>query len=85
MTETQLLTIASSLVAALFGLLVAILGWIGSKVYQKLVEISKNLIEMAGELHGRINGLDRRVTRVETHCEERRQATRPFLPEDQDE
>ena len=29
MTETQLLTLAASLVATLFGLLVAILGWLG--------------------------------------------------------
>lgn len=72
MTETQLLTLAASLVATLFGLLVAILGWLGNKFYSKLDEISGNLVKMAGELHDRINGLDRRVTKVETQCEERR-------------
>lgn len=72
MTDTQLLTIASMLVATLFGLLVAIVGWIGNKFSIKLDEISNNLLEMAGGLHERVNGLDRRVTRVETHCEERR-------------
>lgn len=66
MTETQLLAIAASLVATLFGLLVALLGWLGNKFYSKLDEISKNLVLMAGELHERINGLDRRVTVVET-------------------
>ena len=66
MTETQLLAIAASLVATLFGLLVAIIGWLGNKFYSKLDEISKNLVLMAGELHDRINGLDRRVTVVET-------------------
>jgi hypothetical protein len=66
MTETQLLAIAASLVATLFGLLVVIIGWLGNKFYIKLDEISKNLVLMAGELHERINGLDRRVTVVET-------------------
>jgi len=66
MTETMLLTISSSLVATLFGLLILILGWLGNKTYNKLDEISGNLIKMAGELHTRINGLDRRLIRVES-------------------
>ena len=66
MTETTMLVVASSLVATLFGILVAIIGWLGNKFYVKLDEISKNLITMAGELHDRINGIDRRLVRVET-------------------
>ena len=66
MNETLLLTIAASLVATLFGVLVAIIGWLGNKFYAKLDEISKNLVQMAGELHERINGIDRRLVRVET-------------------
>ncbi len=72
MSDTQLLAISASLVATLFGVLVTILGWLGNKFYAKLDEISKNLVDMAGELHDRINGLDRRVTKVETQYEERR-------------
>jgi biopolymer transport protein ExbB/TolQ len=68
MSDTVLLSIAASLVATLFGLLVAIIGWLGNKFYSKLDEISKNLITMAGELHTRINGIDRRLVRVETHA-----------------
>lgn len=71
MNDAQLLTLAASLVATLFGLLVTLIGWLGNKFYTKLDEISKNLVDMAGELHERINGLDRRVTKVETQCEER--------------
>lgn len=67
MTETMLLTLASSLVATLFGLLVLIVGWLGNKLYSKLDEMSKNLVAMAGELHGRINDIDRRLIVVETH------------------
>lgn len=64
--EGQLLTLALALVATMFGLLVAILGWLGNKFYTKLDEISSNLVKMAGELHDRINGLDRRTTVLET-------------------
>lgn len=69
MTEGQMLSIASSIVATLFGLLVLILGWIGNKLYSKLDEISKRLERMAGELHERINGIDRRLTVVESACD----------------
>lgn len=71
MNEATVLTIASSLVATLFGLLILIVGWLGNKFYNKLDEISKNLTIMAGELHTRINGIDRRLVKVETHCESR--------------
>lgn len=66
MSESMLLTIAASLVATLFGVLVMIIGWLGNKFYTKLDEISSNLVKMAGELHERINGLDRRLVKVET-------------------
>lgn len=67
MSETILLSITASLVATLFGVLVVIIGWLGNKFYNKLDEISRNLVTMAGELHERINGIDRRLVRVETH------------------
>lgn len=66
MSESMLLTVAASLVATLFGVLVMIIGWLGNKFYTKLDEISSNLVKMAGELHDRINGLDKRLVRVET-------------------
>jgi len=72
MMDVTLLTIASSLVATLFSLLILVLGWLGNKTYSKLDEISKNLVEMAGELHERINGIDRRLIRVETQSGMRR-------------
>lgn len=66
MSEAMLLATAASLVATLFGVLVAVIGWLGNKFYSKLDEISKNLVTMAGELHDRINGIDKRLVRVET-------------------
>ena len=71
MTEAVLVTMALSLVATLFGLLVLVLGWIGNKTYGKLDEISTNLVKMAGELHTRINCLDTRLAKVETRLERR--------------
>ena len=66
MSETQLIAISGAVLAAMFGLLTAILGWIGSKMYAKMEEISKTMRDIAGDLHERINGIDRRVTVVET-------------------
>jgi len=68
MGDAYLVTIAFSLVAAMFGVLVALLGWLGSRVYSKLDEMSKTMHSIASDLHNRINGLDRRVTVVETKC-----------------
>ncbi len=68
MTETQMLTFAATLVAALFGLLATVVGWIGSRVIDKLDKVVEKLNEVAGELHERINGLDKRITIVETRC-----------------
>jgi cell division protein FtsB len=64
-----MLTVAASLVATLFGLLVALLGWLGSKIYNKLDEMNLTMHTIASDLHEKINDLDRRVTKVETRCE----------------
>ena len=69
MSETQLLTISSALVATMFGILCAIIAWIGGKAINSIDSMRDKLSEVAGELHDRINGLDRRVTVVETRCD----------------
>lgn len=61
MTDTQLLTIAASLVATLFGLLVMLLGWMGNRLYAKLESIS----EIFSELRDDIAKMDKRLTIVE--------------------
>lgn len=70
MSDNALTALALSLVATLFGLLTMILGWLGAKLYNKLDEMSKNLILMASELHNKINSIDTRLVKVETRCEE---------------
>ena len=74
MSDPYFLNVAVSLVATLFGLLILILGWLGNKFYSKMDEISKNLVTMAGELHTRINGHDRRITVLETRIDSARRA-----------
>ncbi len=66
MNEMQLLTIAASLCAAMFGVLIAVLGWMGSKLYTKVEEMSKTMHDIAAGLHEKFNRLDMRVTVVET-------------------
>lgn len=65
-----MLTMAGALVAAMFGLLTTVLGWIGSRAISRMDamgdKLGEKLDNMAGELHTRINGIDTRLTRVET-------------------
>lgn len=68
MSETQLLTMAAGLVACLFGLLCAILGWLSNGIFNKLDNLQQAMTAMATELHEKLNALDRRVTVVETSC-----------------
>lgn len=70
MNDAQLLTIACSMVATLFGLLVAIIAWGGSRVISKLEDVANKLNSMAVELHSRINVIETRVSVIETKCTE---------------
>lgn len=69
MDTISVLTIASALVATLFGLLVAVLGWMGNKVYEKLSEMARLMSVIEKDLHGQISGIDRRVSYLEVKCE----------------
>ncbi len=72
-TQTSLfLPIALSLVATLFGLLTVLLGWLGAKVIARLDAVVEKLNQVSGELHTRINGIDTRLTVVETRIVEKR-------------
>lgn len=66
MTENEMLTIAAALVATMFGLLAAIIGWIGSRAINSIDAMKDKLNEVAGELHTRINSIDVRLVVVET-------------------
>lgn len=64
MTNVQMLSIASSLVATLFALLILLIGWLGNKLYDKLVSLGKAI----EHIHARIDWLDKRLVVVETRC-----------------
>lgn len=74
MDTISVLTIASALVATLFGLLVAILGWMGNKVYEKLSEMTRIMSTIEKDLRGQISGIDRRVTYLELRCDTNKEA-----------
>lgn len=68
MNETSLVAIAGSLVATLFGMLTIVVGWMGSRVIEKLDDVVVALGKVEAELHARISRLDLRVTAIETRC-----------------
>lgn len=75
MTETNYI----NMISAISGVLLGVLAWIGVRIFSKLDGLSNQVSDFHrglqaqiadGDnlLHGRINDLDRRVTRVETRC-----------------
>lgn len=73
MDATNLLTLASSLVAALFGILSVVIGWVGSRVIvkqdemmEKIDDFRTDLHDVKYELNDRISQIDIRLVRVET-------------------
>jgi predicted PurR-regulated permease PerM len=54
-----------SLVGTLFGLLVAVLSWIGNKIYTKLDQVNENLIKIDKDMTNKLSDIDKRVTRLE--------------------
>lgn len=57
--------IALSVVAALFGILTVVLGWMGNKLYEKLESLNTTLHHMENEVHTRISKLESRVLKLE--------------------
>jgi len=68
MTNVQMLSLSSSLVATLFALLILILGWLGNKLYAKLDSVSESLHSIESDLHERITNIDKRLVAVEARC-----------------
>lgn len=75
MSETQYISIIGSMLMILVG----IVGWIGTRIFNKLDgladqqaknhdAIQKQITDGDNILHNRITEIDRRVTRVETRC-----------------
>jgi len=66
MTDQAFTALMLSLVGTFFGLLVAVLGWMGNKIYLKLEEVNLNLGKLDRDLTTKVHEIDKRVTRLET-------------------
>lgn len=65
MTDQAFTALMLSLVGTFFGLLVAVLGWMGNKIYLKLEEVNLNLGRLDRDLTTKVHDIDKRVTRLE--------------------
>lgn len=66
--HTTLLAILGGVCSTLFGLLCALLGYGGTKIIAKLDQLYERVDGYVGTLHTRINGIDTRLTIIETRC-----------------
>jgi hypothetical protein len=64
-TDQAFTALMLSLVGTFFGLLVAVLGWMGNKIYLKLEEVNLNLGKLDRDLTAKVHDIDKRVTRLE--------------------
>jgi|TARA_R110000868_G_scaffold228490_2_gene481486 hypothetical protein len=53
------------LVATMFGLLVAVFGWLSNKLYEKLEYMNKTLRDIETELINKLHEIDKRVSKAE--------------------
>jgi len=65
MTDHSLTALLLSLVGTLFGLLVAVLSWLGNKIYTKLDQVNDNLVKIDKDMTSRLSDIDKRVTKLE--------------------
>lgn len=62
---TELLLV---LVATMFGLLVAIFGWLSNRLYEKLEFMNQSLKDIESGLINKLHEIDKRVTKVEVEA-----------------
>lgn len=53
------------LVATMFGLLVAVFGWLSNRLYEKLEYMNKSLKDIETGLVNKLHEIDKRVSKVE--------------------
>lgn len=57
------------LISILVGLLVAVTGWIGKRLFERMDKIQELLRQAEKDLHVRIDDHEGRITYVEAHCD----------------
>lgn len=66
MDTGTVVTLACSIVGALFGILTVSIGWVGARVVVKQDELMAKLTDIKDDIHARITALETRLVRVET-------------------
>lgn len=65
MNDLNVLSNLLSIISFLLLILVTVFGWIGSRVHNRLDDISKSLGAIERDLRGELSNVDRRVSRLE--------------------
>ena len=65
----ELMTAATGIIAFLLSVLIAVVAWIGKRLFERIDEMQRTLHTIEGELHNRITDVDRRLARVEARCD----------------
>jgi len=66
MDDAHLIGYLVYVVGALLGILIGLLGWIGSRIHNRLDSIAKSLSKIERDLRGDLSLLDRRLIKLET-------------------
>jgi hypothetical protein len=66
MYESQIASGAASIIVSLLGVILCVVGWLGSRMANRLDDLVDRIDEVKGDLHERINGIDIRLIKVET-------------------
>ena len=66
--DQQMMNTLLQLIGGLLGLLVVVVGWIGNRIHLRLDAINDTLGKIDKDLGDKVNGLDRRLVKLETVC-----------------
>lgn len=66
----DVLTVLLQLIAALIGVILSVIGWLGSRMIHRMDELAKLLTLLERDLRKDLSMLDRRVVKIESIIEE---------------
>lgn len=66
METGSIITLACAIAGTLFGILSAVIGWVGARVIVKQDELLSKLTDIKDDIHERIAELETRLVRLET-------------------
>jgi len=63
--ENEIVNLLIAIVGGLLAVLIAVIGWIGNRIHNRLDSISTSLASIEKDLRGELTHLDRRVSKIE--------------------